>query len=85
MFAINTNANTIKVARELASQLQNAFTLEADIYTGAQGDFVTVEGKNYGSFVTVTFKHNKADSYTLHFKSRQEQCHWLRKELEARC
>lgn len=85
MFAINTNENTIKVARELASQLEKSFTLDACVDTGGRGDYIVVDGKDYSSFIHVDFKYNKADSYTLKFKTRKEQCDWLRDAIQQRC
>lgn len=84
MNTINLDANTIKVARTLAAKLEELFSVEVDICTGVKADYVTVEGVNYSSFVQVLFPHNKAANYLLTFKTRKEQCDWLRSKIAER-
>lgn len=77
---LNTE-NTIKAARALGATLQEKMSFPCRISTGAKGDWITIDGVDTGHFVCVDFTINKVDSYKIGFKSRKEQCDWLRKKL----
>jgi hypothetical protein len=73
----STVLNTITVARDLGAQIQAKLTTPGRVVlTPSKGDWITVNGKDYSCYVE--FAGGDLERRTFVFKTRKEQCDWMR-------